>query len=68
MQRQTSLTRALIADGLNGGRVPFDFRRRVAVARTYMDEGALLSAAERLEKLAADLREAATASREGQAA
>lgn len=60
---QTSLTRALIADGCNGSRVPFDFRRRVAVARTYMDEGALLTAAERLEKLAADLRAAASDAR-----
>lgn len=68
MERQTSLTRALIADGLKGGRVPFNFRQRVAIARLHLDAGALITCAERLEALAQEMRAEAAASREERAA
>lgn len=60
-ERQTGLTKRLIADGLKRTRVPFDFNRRVSVARTYLDDGALRTAADRLEALARDMRAAADA-------
>lgn len=38
-------------------RTPFDFRRRVEMARIYLDDGALVTCAAQLEALAKDIRE-----------
>lgn len=45
-------------------RTPFNFHARVELARTYLDDGALFTAAERLEQLAADIRARAEEIRE----
>lgn len=57
--RQSALTKRLIEDGIRRNRVPFDFNRRMAVARAYLDDGALHTCAERLESLAEEIRAAA---------
>lgn len=44
-------------------RVAFDFRQRVEMARIYLDDGALVTCADRLEALARDIRAHAEAER-----
>jgi thioredoxin-like negative regulator of GroEL len=44
--------------GQRGRRAPFDFNKRVQLAKIYMEDGALLSAAAHLESLAREMRAA----------
>lgn len=37
-------------------RVAFNFRQRVELARSYLDDGALVTCADRLESLAEEIR------------